>query len=340
MQDMVHSTRDPYDNEVKTGVTTYASTSTGIDAFAASFDNPDGGDPVERLLTPLEALHIFRAQETTPTAAAARPTTSSGRHRWSQGKLSTEMVAAGALRGRPQVGSGASRRHDLTAPTPATRVSAMMDRPLTEYANIRLRQARRSKYSDQDLADLVKQLHDEERLVIGSTEKEEIKILCSIGVTAAMTDSLLDKADSEKFGDLFRLDLFWRSPDQPPIEIELDDGHKVTATNVSSYKGVRVWEVPALPGSAAEARLDQAIAKNSTNRLVIFHDGDKQVWRWPSRTTKGAGVISRPARHVHRVGSPDPKFAAKLDAIRLPNDVSRRCQRAPVARPWRLRRRD
>ena len=42
MQDMVHSTRDPYDNEVKTGVTTYACTSTGIDAFAASFDNPDG----------------------------------------------------------------------------------------------------------------------------------------------------------------------------------------------------------------------------------------------------------------------------------------------------------
>ncbi|HZJ49054.1 MAG TPA: DNA methyltransferase, partial [Acidimicrobiia bacterium] len=85
--------------------------------------------------------------------------------------------------------------------------------------------------------------------------------------------------------------------------------------------GVRVWEVPALPGSAAEAKLDQAIAKNSTNRLVIFHDGDQQVWRWPSRTAKGAGVISRPARHVHRVGSPDPQFVAKLDAIRLPSDV-------------------
>jgi hypothetical protein len=100
-----------------------------------------------------------------------------------------------------------------------------------------------------------------------------------------MTDPLLAKADGEKFGDLFRLDLFWHSPDHPPIEIELDDGHKLTATNVSSYKGVRVWEVPALPGSAAEARLDQTIARISTNRLVIFHDGEKQVWRWPSRTS-------------------------------------------------------
>ena len=63
-------------------------------------------------------------------------------------------------------------------------LNAMNDRPLTESANLRLRQARRSKYSDQDLADLVKQLHDEGRLVIGSTEKDEIKIVCSIGVTA------------------------------------------------------------------------------------------------------------------------------------------------------------
>ena len=68
MQDMVHSTRDPYDHEAKTGITTFASTTSGIDAFAASFDNRRG-DPVERLLTPLEALHIFRAQESTPTAS-------------------------------------------------------------------------------------------------------------------------------------------------------------------------------------------------------------------------------------------------------------------------------
>lgn len=135
-----------------------------------------------------------------------------------------------------------------------------------------------------------------------------------------MIDPLLAKADDERFGDLFRLDLFWHSPDQPPIQIELDNGHTITATNVSSYKGVRVWEVPALPGSAVEAQLDQAIAKNSTNRLVIFHDGEKQVWRWPSRIAKGGGVTSRPARHVHRVGNPDPRFLEKLDAIKLPSD--------------------
>lgn len=136
-----------------------------------------------------------------------------------------------------------------------------------------------------------------------------------------MTDKLITRADEGKYGDLFRLDLFWGAPNHPPIEVDLGDGSKLTATNVSSYQGVRVWEVPALPGSAAEAKIDQAISKTSTNRLVIFHDDHKQVWRWPSRTTRGSGVISRPARHVHKVGSDDPQFAAKLDAIRLPPDV-------------------
>ncbi|MFC5177331.1 class I SAM-dependent DNA methyltransferase [Nocardioides taihuensis] len=136
-----------------------------------------------------------------------------------------------------------------------------------------------------------------------------------------MTNRLIGRAEEGKYGDLFRLDLFWGAPNHPPIEVDLGDGLKLTATNISSYQGVRVWEVPALPGSAGEAKIDQAISKTSTNRLVIFHDGDKQVWRWPSRTTRGSGVISRPARHVHKAGSNDPKFVAKLDAIRLPTDV-------------------
>lgn len=182
MQDMIHSTRAPYDNEIKTGVVTYASTSTGIDAFAASFDNPDGDEPVERLLTPLEALRIFRAQATTSTMDR-REDHFARESALVRGKLSSEMVAAGALRG---IRKWAVERLGGTiyGADASDAVSAMMERPLTEYANSRLRQARRGKYADQDLADIVKQLHDEDRLIIGSTDKEEIKILCSIGVAA------------------------------------------------------------------------------------------------------------------------------------------------------------
>ena len=109
-----------------------------------------------------------------------------------------------------------------------------------------------------------------------------------------------------KFDDLFRLDLFWGAPDHPPIEVELDDDLTVTATNVSSYKGIRVWEVPMLPGSAGEAWLDRIIARNSTNRLIIFHDGDQQVWRWPSRSSTGAGIISRASAPLAPSGKSRP----------------------------------
>ena len=136
-----------------------------------------------------------------------------------------------------------------------------------------------------------------------------------------MTYSLIAKAEQGELRNLFLFDLYWGAPNHPPIEVELNDSSKITATNISTYQGVRVWEVPSLLSSADEARVDQAIARNSTNRLVIFRDDQKQVWRWPSRTTRGTGVVSRPARHVHRVGDHDPRFVAKLEAIRLPTDT-------------------
>lgn len=180
MQDMVHSTRDPYDHETRSGITTFASTTSGIDAFAASFDNGDGA-PWERLLTPLEALHIFRAQESTPTVPL-REDHFAREAKLVQEKLTTEIVTAGNLKGARK---WAVERLGGTifGGDASEALAAMNDRSITEYANIRLRQARRAKYTDQDLADLVKQLHDEERLVIGTTEKDEIKIVCSIGVT-------------------------------------------------------------------------------------------------------------------------------------------------------------
>jgi superfamily II DNA or RNA helicase len=180
MQDMVHSTRDPYDHEVRSGVTCYASTTSGVDAFATSYHDRYG-NLVERLLTPLEALYIFRAQESTPTAEL-RADHFEREARLVRDKLTTEMVAAGNLRG---IRKWAVERLGGTifGADASDALSAMMERPLTEHASIRLRQARRSKYGDQDLADLVKQLHEEDRLVIGASERDEIKIVCSIGVT-------------------------------------------------------------------------------------------------------------------------------------------------------------
>ncbi len=96
----------------------------------------------ERLLTPLEALHIFRAQETTPTA----PLREDHFDREAAGpeKVDHRDGRGRQPQGRPQVGRRAARRNDLRRDA-SEALAAMNDRPLTEHANIRLRQARRSQ---------------------------------------------------------------------------------------------------------------------------------------------------------------------------------------------------
>lgn len=180
MQDLVHTTRDPYVHESHGGITCYASTSSGVDAFATSTTDSTG-TARERLLTPLEALRIFQAQEATPIAPL-REDHFDREANLIQNKLTTDMVAIGNLKG---IRKWAVERLGGTifGVDAADAVAAMNERPLTEHANVRLRQARRSKYNDQDLVDLINQLHSEDRLVIGSTDRDQIKIVCSIGVT-------------------------------------------------------------------------------------------------------------------------------------------------------------
>lgn len=135
-----------------------------------------------------------------------------------------------------------------------------------------------------------------------------------------MTDSLISRVEQHDYAKLFIQDLNWNRPDHAPITYT-HDGSTLTATNVSSYKGLRVWVCNQNPGAKLEAALDHLIAKTTTDRLVIFHDDTEQVWRWPVRS-RNHTITIRPARHRHRTGTPDPKFANRLEAIRLPVDVA------------------
>lgn len=135
-----------------------------------------------------------------------------------------------------------------------------------------------------------------------------------------MTSPLIERAEQRDYQELFLHDLNWSKPDHPPVTVE-HDGRSVTATNVSSYKGLRVWVADEKPDSKLEAALDQHLAKNSTDRILIFHDDTEQVWRWPVRRAVGNTTTTRLSRHRHRNGDTDPRFAEKLDVIRLPFDT-------------------
>lgn len=134
-----------------------------------------------------------------------------------------------------------------------------------------------------------------------------------------MSNPLISKAEQHAYRQLFLHDLNWSAPDHTPIDFTTD-GRTLTATNVSSYKGLRVWVCDEKPGSQLEALLDREIAKTSTDRLVIFHDRVDQVWRWPVRRTKDAATTTRLTSHRHHTGVANSKFEARLDAIRLPLD--------------------
>jgi len=134
-----------------------------------------------------------------------------------------------------------------------------------------------------------------------------------------MTNPLISKAEQHAYRQLFLHDLNWSAPDHTPIAFTAD-GRTLSATNVSSYKGLRVWVCDEKPGSQLEAQLDREIAKTSTDRLVIFHDAVDQVWRWPVRRTKDAATTTRLTSHRHHTGASNSKFEARLDAIRLPLD--------------------
>ena len=134
-----------------------------------------------------------------------------------------------------------------------------------------------------------------------------------------MPSPLIERAEKHDYQKLFLHDLNWSRPDQPPVTVEYDGQH-ITATNVSQYRGIRVWVVDQTPDSRLEAELDRHLARSSTDRIVIFHDEHEQVWRWPVRRASGNTTTTRLSRHRHRTGDTDPRFANKLDVIRLPFD--------------------
>ncbi len=169
----LHSTRGQRLNE-HGSVTCYVATASGVDAFATSTATED------RILTPLEALQVFRADPDTPTAAL-RADHFERERGLVQGTLRTETIAAGNLKG---IRKWAWQR--LGGTNFGVRASEALDalhaQPLTEHATMRLTQARRNNYCPDDLADLINQLHNEDRLVIGTTDNDTIKIVCSLGV--------------------------------------------------------------------------------------------------------------------------------------------------------------
>ena len=126
-------------------------------------------------------MRLFRAEVDTPTASL-RDDHLERERKLVHGPLRVEAIAAGNLRGPRKWVWERLGGDTLFAGEASDALSALHERPLTAHATMRLTQARRNRYSLEDLADLLVLLHTEDRLVIGSSDSDALQIVCSLGV--------------------------------------------------------------------------------------------------------------------------------------------------------------
>jgi hypothetical protein len=131
-----------------------------------------------------------------------------------------------------------------------------------------------------------------------------------------MTSARFGLIDEGDFRTLFIEELGWNRPDHPAITVEVEGG-KHQLTQVAGYKGIRVWSCGEVPDRRTQRLIDHEVRKVSNERLVIFHDGTHQEWRWPqSSDTQGQGQ-PRLVTHQHYVGKANPALDQRLEMISL-----------------------
>ena len=134
-----------------------------------------------------------------------------------------------------------------------------------------------------------------------------------------MTSNFMSYVDRADFRNLFIEELGWDQPTAKPLTVELEDS-SFHVTPVAGFQGLHVWECASLPDRSTQALIDRQVSASSTERLIIFHDGTKQEWRWP-RYNKNRGTnMSKLLVHEHTIGTDHSELERRLEKIALDID--------------------
>lgn len=129
-----------------------------------------------------------------------------------------------------------------------------------------------------------------------------------------MTSSFMSYVDTADFKNLFIEELGWDQPTAKPLTVELEDS-AYQVTPVAGFNGLHVWACASLPDRSTQAQIDREVSATSTERLIIFHNGDRQEWRWP-RYNKNRGTnMSKLLVHEHVVGRDHSLLEQRLQKI-------------------------
>lgn len=126
----------------------------------------------------------------------------------------------------------------------------------------------------------------------------------------------LSLLDQDSFKDLFIDELGWNQPTAQNLVLT-PGGQKIALTPIASYKGIQVWGCNSVPNARIQREIDKEISKTSTERLVIYFDETRHIWRWPmSRESSGKGII-RLVSHEHIKGQKTLSLLQRLQQISI-----------------------
>lgn len=130
------------------------------------------------------------------------------------------------------------------------------------------------------------------------------------------TNNWLSLLDRNLFKDLFIDELGWNQPTAQSLVLTLN-GEKISLNPIASFKGIQVWGCSSVPNARIQREIDKEISKTSTERLVIYYDDLRHIWRWPmSRETTGKGIV-RLVSHEHLKGQKTLSLIQRLQLISI-----------------------
>lgn len=118
----------------------------------------------------------------------------------------------------------------------------------------------------------------------------------------------LDRSD---FAGLFNF-LGWDNPHATTLP---GIGQDNAPQQVAAKRGVGVWQIDGIPSSQKRRLIDREVSKQTRERLLIFVEGDHQLWIWPE--TRQSGVGHHLVTHKYQVGTTNEHLVQRLAEIRF-----------------------
>lgn len=115
------------------------------------------------------------------------------------------------------------------------------------------------------------------------------------------------------FGGLLIEVLGWDNPPQrQSFGVDVDGSREVTLSPIATKRGMTVYHCAEIPTADAMAKIDRAVSKKSLERLIIYADDSRQLWRWPeSRKSGGTRFVS----HRFEPDSPSDALVQRLVSV-------------------------